>query len=258
MRRQDILICVGASVLSAAAASAVTWFVGVRKVEKDYDARLDKEVNDSVEFVVKQMYKNVVVSDEDPDKVAEELEESSQTVEVEVVEKEETVEVVPLEKVDGERVFPNQDAKMSLEDLKNQNNKVQYHKMLQAEGYSETEEPTKEEVAAPDLGWDADDGISVISRDLFLENTSEYEQATLTFFVQDESVLDTDSELVLEHQLLIGGGRPPFGQMSEDENIVYIRNKNIQMEYEVIQDPGAANDFLMHSLADFYESNRNP
>lgn len=250
MRREDILIAVGASVLSAAAASAATWYFGVKKVAREYEERLETEVTESVKFFMNEVDPKVVVSDEDPDDVVTEIEKQNDFVEVEEVEVEE------LPEVEGERVFPNQGG-MTLDDLRAKSHVVRYDQVVTVDTDSEDEEEEREPFPQEALGsvsWDpGGDDISIISRDLFLENTSGFEQTTLTYF-QDGGVIDLDSELVSEHELLIGQGKPPFGQMSEDENIVYVRNKNVQTEYEVIQDPGNATDFLMHSLFDIYRS----
>lgn len=233
MRRQDIFVVIGASMASAAAASAVTWFLGVKKVEKEYEERLDYEVKESVAHLLEEKV------DHDPT-ASEEIDEEDVELPFEDDESD-----------DVERVFPDR-GKMDLDELKNRNNVTQYHQIVKTEEYSSDEPEVIEPPVVGETSWDpGDEDISVISRDIFMENLSEFEQSTLTWF-QDEAVVDLDSELVHDHELLIGSGRPPFGQMSEDENIVYIRNHKIKMEYEVIQDPGKATDFLMHSLFDAF------
>lgn len=232
MRREDIFVVIGASVVSAAAASAVTWFFGVKKVEKEYEERLDYEVKESVAYFLKENGNDDVA-------VTDELEEDVE---------------LPFEddeSDDVERVFPDR-GKMDLDELRNRNNVTQYHQIVKTEEYSSDEPEVIEPPVVGETSWDpGGEDISVISRDIFMENLSEFEQSTLTWF-QDEAVVDLDSELVHDHELLIGSGQPPFGQMSEDENIVYIRNHKLKMEYEVIQDPGKATDFLMHSLFDAF------
>lgn len=258
MRRQDILVLAGVSVVSAAAASAATWFFGVKKVTDNYEVRLDKEVRESVDFALGELrVRGLIVSDADPDDLASEMEKGDGGVEIEVVTRNEDIsESEPLEEVDGERIFPDR-GNMTLDELKAKNHVTRYDKILTEEEYKEPE-PEEQVLRVGDTSWDpGNEDISVISRDIFLENTSEFDQATLTYF-QDDGVVDEGSEFVPEHELLIGIGKPPFGQMSEDANIVYIRNKGIQTEYEVIQDPGNATDFLMHDLMHVFDSDKRP
>lgn len=251
MRRKDILTIVGASVVSAAAASAATWFFGVKKVEENFETRVDKEVRESVDFALGEMRaRGLIVPEAGPEDLEEEIE-------IEVVTSDEDIsESEPLDEVEGQRVFPNQ-GNMTLDELKAKSHVTRYDKILTEEEYKEPE-PEEQVLHVGEVSWDpGNEDISVISRDIFLENTSYFDQASLTYF-QDDGVLDEASEYVPEHELLIGIGKPPFGQMSEDENVVYIRNKGLQTEYEIIQDPGNATDFLMHDLQHAFNSNKRP
>lgn len=221
-----------------------------KKLAAEFEERLDREVKESVAYIVENsvLKDKVIVTDEDPDEYADRVNEQESGLEVQVVEEDD-------EELQGERVFKDAD-KPSLEQLAQQNQKTRYDKILQEEQY-DTTTPDPEEPLVPEGGWDpGEDGdIVVIGKDLFIPNVSGFEQSTLTWF-QDGAVVDTESNYVEEHERLIGSNRPPFGQMSDDENIVYIRNKKIQAEYEVIQDPGNASDFLMHGLVEQFRPSR--
>lgn len=76
---------------------------------------------------------------------------------------------------------------------------------------------------------------------------SEYPQSVLTVFA-DGGVLDEAGSFVAAHTDLIGVGPYPFGEMSEDDSVVYIRNKKLEREFEVIKDDQNAADFLSPDL----------
>lgn len=228
------LLFVGGLALGAGVAHAIT----KKKVTEEYEERIDEEIRNAVAYLVKHEQlgpKDVVVSDE-PD-----------------------VDL-PDEAVEGGTVV-FKDEKPPLADLAQKNLATRYDRISTDEGYASDQElVTEEPYQDPD--------ITIISKDLFLENVSEFPQETLTFF-SDGGVLDISGDFVEVPEAMIGAGIPHFGEMSEDANIVYIRNKRLEKEFEVISDPGKASDFadpegslttpgeqvseeLMHSLQDKY------
>lgn len=237
MVRKDILVTVGASLASAGVASVVTWVVANRKLAGAYEARLEEEIKFSVQHIIEQAgLNNVIVSDQDPDELVEELNEVEQPVDVVVSE---------LEEVEGERVFTSEDSKPPIDELVARNQTTQYNKIMTPDVAEEPEEELFPE--QPDI-VEEDPDISVISRDIFFENGTEWPQETVTFF-SDGGVLDQQGDFIEDHEKLIGPGKPRFGEESEDQNVVYVRNKRDEKEFEILWDPGLASDFLAHSLA---------
>lgn len=220
-------------VLAAAASSAITYVVIRKKLDEEYEVRLEEELQSSIEFLVDQKIDlaKAQISNDEPVPSELDLEE---------------IEPEPLEPIEGERVFGSTDEKPSLDDLA-KNQKVQYNKVLTDAEYESAVLPPEPPYEDPD--------ISVISRDIFMENGTDWEQDTLTYFA-DGGVLDDSGDFVDLHELLIGPGVPRFGELSEDANVVYVRNKKIQKEYEIISDPGNASEFLAHSLQDIYHPSR--
>lgn len=237
MARKDILVAVGASLVSAGIASGVTWYVTKRIVGEQYEERLNKEIQESVDYILKNH--NVVVTDDDPDILAAALDQAES--ELETIEEQ-------LDEIEGERVFASEEGKPSLEELAARNQKMAYHKILTNEEYTDAVEEVFPENPEP---VEEDPDISVISRDIFIENGTEWDQDTLTYFA-DGGVLDSMGDFVEDHEKLIGPGRPRFGELSSDANVVYVRNRRIEKEYEIISDPGNASDFLAHSLTNMY------
>lgn len=257
MSRKRILTVVGASVLSAGVSSGITWIVANRLIAKAYDERLQDEVAQSLRHILKNLENlpaQVIVSDEDPDELVDQLNNEELPFDVVTAEVDEEIESSDIEvvaeeseEIQGERVFGSESDKPPLSDL-GKNNKVQYDKIVTVQ------EPEEIFPAQPDLPEPPPENpdISVISRDLFIENPTEWDQTTLTYF-QDGGVLDINMEFVEGHEDMIGAGVPRFGELSEDENVVYVRNKKLEKEFEVIRDPGESKEFLIHSLGEMYK-----
>lgn len=237
--RKDILIAVGASVASAGVASAVTWVLTKRSLQAEYDERLSVELDQSVKYILKKLgVENVIVTDEDPDAIIDELNDIEQPIDIVVAE---------LDEVEGERVFASEAEKPPLDELVARNQTIRYDKVLTPD---EPETPDEFPENVDQVEEDPD--ISVISRDAFMANETEWEQVTLTYFA-DGGVLDVMQEFVEDHEDLIGPGRPRFGEESDDANVVYVRNHRLNKEYEILSDPGNATEFLAHSLGELYK-----
>lgn len=239
MVKKDILIKVGLSLGSASVASVVTWVIANRKLSDQYDERLAHELKASIDYIMKKLDIPVIISDEDPDNVVDELNDIEQPIDIVISE---------LEEVDGERVFSSEENKPPLEDLVSRNQKTRYDK-ISTPDVDEVNSPAVEEISNQ---IESDPDIFVISRDAFMANESEFEQETLTYFA-DGGVLNENMDFVENHESMIGVGRPAFGSESDDDNVVYVRNTKTKREFEILSDPGASSDFLIHSLGDIYK-----
>lgn len=210
----------------AAIGAGVTYFVVKKKIYAEAEAKFDLELQESMEFLVKKMgIDKMIVTDEDPDDLAPEEE----------IETPAEAEDDSLGVFSGERII---EEKPPLEDLAKRNQTTNYNAISTPEDFTSGPE---EDLSPPEPEYDNPD-ISVISRDLWDDNTSGYPQTTITYF-SDGGVLDIGGDWLVDHESFIGHGKPPFGQMSEDANVVYLRNKKLQTEYEVIYDQGKASDF---------------
>lgn len=108
--------------------------------------------------------------------------------------------------------------------------------------------------------WDYDTELAerknavfyVIHKDEFMENESEYEQETLTYYVGDGIMADQHDAPIYNHTGLMGD--LPFGHGSSDNNVVYIRNDAIRREWEVLKHTGRFEfEILGHSIEEGYE-----
>lgn len=108
-----------------------------------------------------------------------------------------------------------------------------------AEKYVE-EETSIPEIILTRVDYDEDDhdqGPYVISSEQFYQEHPEYEKNTISYFVEDDTLLD-DQEVIIPDPEFVVGSRAfeYFGHRSGDKNIVYIRNPEISSDFEVLRD----------------------
>lgn len=86
----------------------------------------------------------------------------------------------------------------------------------------------------------------IISHQEFLENEGEYEQITVTYFEEDDTLVDSQDEPVREVNNLVGEDNlTRFGYGSNDNNIVYVRNDRLEIDLEVIRATGKYTEVVL-------------
>ena len=107
---------------------------------------------------------------------------------------------------------------------------------------------SSEWAAEPD-GWDYDTEMAnrqefpdkpyVIKSEEFLSNEENHEQVTLTFYRGDDTLTDEREDPIDNQSYTVGEDNlDKFGYGSGDENIVYIRNLKLGMDFEIILNKG--------------------
>lgn len=76
----------------------------------------------------------------------------------------------------------------------------------------------------------------ILHVDEFIQNESEFQQETLTYYAGDDVLADQLETPIYNYSELMGALR--FGHGSNDPNVVYIRNEKIKMEWEIIRHTG--------------------
>lgn len=71
-----------------------------------------------------------------------------------------------------------------------------------------------------------------------LSNDSNYSQETVTWYEGDGVLADDRDEIVDDPDATIGLGNLQFGHRSDDENVVYIRNDRLLIDFEVLRHDG--------------------
>jgi hypothetical protein len=82
----------------------------------------------------------------------------------------------------------------------------------------------------------------VISRDVFAydEEGEHYEKITLNYFARDRVLLDDDEDPMDDIAGMIGWRNlSRFGDESHDPNVVFVRNRRLQTDFEVVKDDEA-------------------
>lgn len=199
------MTALAASLISAGLASLITAVVVERQMLKDFDEQLERELQESVDFLVER-------GKAEP---TEEYQEKHKLV------------------------FGSAFQKPSLDELVAKNQKVRYDAVINKSGYSPNEEPPEGELdVTEDLG-----DLYPISTEEFMENESGFMQCQVTLFA-DGGVADELGEVVEDWRDLIGNARPPFGELSGEPNIVYLRNQKLRREIEVVFDEANYADIL--------------
>jgi hypothetical protein len=78
----------------------------------------------------------------------------------------------------------------------------------------------------------------IISAPEYLGNDSNYSQETVTWYEGDGVLSDDRDEIVEDPDATIGLGNLQFGHRSDDENVVYIRNDRLLIDFEVLRHDG--------------------
>ena len=99
-------------------------------------------------------------------------------------------------------------------------------------------ESTVAEVGPSGREWKinrADKRIFVISLDEFMSNDN-YQQSEILYSPSRQIFFDNESEPIDDIEMYIGKGNLFWGMHSGDKNIVYIRNKDLRTDFEVIRE----------------------
>lgn len=79
----------------------------------------------------------------------------------------------------------------------------------------------------------------VISHVEYMENEPDHAQTTFTYFAEDDILCDEHDEPVDASHTIGEGAFAKFGHGSQDNNVVYVRNEHVEMDYEVVKSEGS-------------------
>lgn len=100
----------------------------------------------------------------------------------------------------------------------------------------------------------------VITQEEFLENEPEYPQETVTYFVGDDVLVDSKDQPMEADSTVGDSNLMRFGHGSKDNNIVYVRNDTLEIDYEILRSYGKYSrevlGFIEHS--DGHKTRRFP
>lgn len=80
----------------------------------------------------------------------------------------------------------------------------------------------------------------VISYEEFVAGEEGHEQEQLTYYVEDDILVDRRNEPIDNHDYTVGDDNlQRFGHGSKDSNVVYVRNEKLDLDFEVTRDSGS-------------------
>ncbi len=95
----------------------------------------------------------------------------------------------------------------------------------------------------------------VLSHDEFYQGVKDYQQNTLTYFEGDDVLTDDRDQPINETEMTVGDVNfQRFGHGSNDNNIVYIRNDRLEIDFEVIRSQGK----YVQEILGFMEHSHRP
>jgi hypothetical protein len=78
----------------------------------------------------------------------------------------------------------------------------------------------------------------VISIEEFSEEMNHFDKLTILYYEDDDTLADEGEEIIADVEGTVGTDNlTHFGENSDDPDIVYVRNENIQIDYEIIRLP---------------------
>lgn len=91
----------------------------------------------------------------------------------------------------------------------------------------------------------------IISHDEFFDGELDYMQNSLTYFEGDDVLTDERDQPIHHMNKIVGETNIQFGKASQDPNIVYIRNDELEVDFEVCRSTGKFTEevlgFVEHS-----------
>lgn len=87
---------------------------------------------------------------------------------------------------------------------------------------------------------DGDEAIEIISYTEYNAGEKEYEQVTLTYFAEDDTLCDEDDMPIEDVNAVVGSSSlEKFGYRSRDPRVVYVRNNVLRIDYTVCKSDGS-------------------
>ena len=221
--KNNPFVLAGVLVVGAALGGAVAYKLVEKRLIKQYDERLQDELEKTRTY-----YK----------KMAKEGEFESPEAAVQAL--------VPEEVVDAQKTYqgrPNQRTAYNKPTEIVENHLTIENKTLEVNVFTDN---------APDeaRGWDYDvelakraekpDEPYVINFDEFNEGQDTFDKTNLTYYQEDDTLVDERDQPIDNVEYIVGDDNlTKFGHGSNDHNVVYVRNEKIGTDFEIIRSKGS-------------------
>lgn len=200
---------IATAVASAGIGGVIGYKYAERVLVKAFEERLDQET-----LAMRRLYgavkKEKAATEQELDKIEEEL--AKTLPEIQVL----------LDEYSGEKKEP-----------------VAYHKITPSK-VAVAPKSEKELFVRPVFQPDDNRGdIHIISLQEHSDNEPEYQQVTLTWYAGDSVLTDEREDVIEDFENIIGvHALGKFGEVSEDENVVHVRNNILMVDYEIVRSNG--------------------
>ena len=99
----------------------------------------------------------------------------------------------------------------------------------------------------------------IIHHDEFTENLPEHDQTTYTYYEVDNVMADSRDTTIENMDASIGlGNLGRWGHGSPDPNTVYVRNEVLQLDVEIVRDPGSYSETVQGTIRHSADRRRRP
>lgn len=223
--KNNPLIVVGALILGAGIGAAVAWKIADKKISLKYDEILLEEIAKTKEFYSRLNKAGVFETPESA---------------VEALVPEEVVEAVQAYQGREPRVPYNNPKDIVVKDPRPPVN-VEVEKV-------EVSHNVFVQAATDPRDWDYNHEIAqrtgdkpyVISFDEFDAGEEGHEQQNLSYYVDDNTLVDERDAPIDNTEYVVGDDNLlRFGHGSNDKNVVYVRNENIDTDFEIVRALGS-------------------
>lgn len=240
--RNNIPILFGVFVVGVAGGTGLGYFLAARKLGKEFDARLEVEVQEAKEFYAS--YNKVTLTGEPltPQQVmdqrhgvgaaAEAVREYQGMTERSTVEDDEMDET-QIRKIEDARVHS-----------------ISIDKEVAPGGGEITEvvetRQSRNVFTDPDFDFEEEKKHRtkrkpyIITHDEFYANEEDYEQSSLTYYEMDDTLCDEADKPIENTDTIVGDDHlVRFGAGSKDPKIVFVRNERLETDYEIVKSTGS-------------------
>jgi len=226
MRR--IILFAGTTVASAAAGAAIGYFISKRRFEATFDQRVDEEI-----AVAKALI--------------------NASTKAELIKRVPGAQLPDVEEKQKPTMFDDTDETLNrlvtgLRYKGEEEPPIKRNVFLNKPNDDEDED---EEVAWGDeVTARTADKPYIISVDEHMEGVIGYSQVTLTYFVEDDTLIDEGEVPIEDMDLVVGSiNLDRFGYRSGDPRVVYVRNDKLRADYEILRHEGSFGEVVHGQIA---------
>lgn len=229
MLRQTKVMVGIASSLSAAAGAAAGYLVAQKRLEAKYEVIIAQEIEDTKNF-----YANL---HQKPD-----LAELASKYEAPATEENIMEAASALRTYQGKVPYNRPEAVTEMH--------TEMTAVVEDEGEGEGVNVTVnvfQEAQLDDDVWSYDEEVShrtetepyILHHDEYFEGEKDYVQSTLTYFEGDDVLVDDKQKPIPDSDSVVGDENlRRFGHGSKDNNIIYVRNERMEIDFEVVRSTG--------------------